>query len=647
MLRDVPLKRGLNLIVGKSSFDLSLSNDPMAMAGHSVGKTTFCRLLRYCLGEERFATEAGEARIRSSLPQSWVGAEIEIDSAPWAVLRPLGAKGTASAQEDASIEELIAATEKSASFYEYRQELGKLLPPHVNHPEMPYKWEHLLAWLSRDQECRLRKFEVWRDSDSQSGTSGFRKPKEYPVHLVRGMLDLLVPEESEWNQNHSELVQRRKQLEEAQRIASQEADYAYREASIGLAEFIGEFSDTRNESQLSFNSPSMLADNRKSALCDERKDLEKLLAEAEEKLFDEKRYVASALEQKNYISAMLVATPPPVQSVSPQPISETEKNKQKLVALNAKIKETVDCPLANYRLLSECTHLNEYIEDLKRVSPIIQLGAALQAKALEKETPKERQRLQAIIQKANESEAALEAAQSRVESCEKERNGILNQIISLDKELDRLTRAMQSFSQAETFSAGGKQGTDLQKRKEDLERIDSEIYYAKNQLDFYRSQSVQRDEGLQKLFDALVKRVLKANYSGAVVSSADDFCPQILQGSINSGAAVESLSFVLLDIAATLGAANGVGSHPGFLLHDSPREADLSIGPYHSLLTELAAITEETGGESSAPFQYIVTTTTEPPEELGHFVRLPLAAHPESELLFRQQLGEKPTLFEA
>ncbi len=307
MLRDVSLKRGLNLIVGRSSFDLTLSNapianDPMAMAGHSVGKTTFCRLLRYCLGEERFATEAGEERIRTSLPQSWVGAEIEIDSVPWAVLRPLGAKGTTSAQEGASVKDLIAAVDKDSGFYEYRQELGKLLPSHVHHPEIPYKWEHLLAWLSRDQECRLRKFEVWRDSDSQSGTSGFRKPKEYPIHLVRGMLDLLVPEEAEWNQKHSELVQRRKQLEEAQRIASQEADYAYREASIGLAKFIGEFTDTRNKRQLSFDSPSVLAENHKTALCDERKKLEKLLTEAEEKLFKEKRYVASALDQKNYIS---------------------------------------------------------------------------------------------------------------------------------------------------------------------------------------------------------------------------------------------------------------------------------------------------------------------------------------------------------
>ena len=344
---------------------------------------------------------------------------------------------------------------------------------------------------------------------------------------------------------------------------------------------------------------------------------------------------------------MLAATPPPVQSTSPQPVSEAEKNKQKLAKLNAKIEDTVDCPLANYRLLSECIHINEYIEDLKKVSPIIQLGEVLQAKALEKETPQERQRLQAIIQKAKESEAALDAAQACVEACEKERNEILSQLISLDKELDRLMRAMQSFSKAESFSAGGKQGSDLQKYKEDLERIDSEIFYAKNQLDFYRGQSVQRDEGLQKLFDALVKRILKSNYSGAVVSSADNFCPQILQGNVNSGAAVESLSFVLLDIAATLGTTNGVGSHPGFLLHDSPREADLSIGPYHSLLTELAAITEETGGETSAPFQYIVTTTTEPPEKIGHLVRLLLAAHPETEMLFRQKLGEKPTLFEA
>ena len=97
VIREIGLHRGLNIIVGKSSRDPALVNNPMAMSGHSVGKTTFCRLLRYCLGEQHFSTESGEQRLRASLPYSWVGAELEIEGTPWAVLRPLGAQKAPSA----------------------------------------------------------------------------------------------------------------------------------------------------------------------------------------------------------------------------------------------------------------------------------------------------------------------------------------------------------------------------------------------------------------------------------------------------------------------------------------------------------------------------------------------------------------------
>jgi hypothetical protein len=52
---------------------------------------------------------------------------------------------------------------------------------------------------------------------------------------------------------------------------------------------------------------------------------------------------------------------------------------------------------------------------------------------------------------------------------------------------------------------------------------------------------------------------------------------------------------------------------PAFLIHDSPREADLGLSPYHRLF-ELVRSLEEIGDQPL--FQYIVTTTTRPPENL-------------------------------
>lgn len=644
VIREVKLHRGLNIIVGKSSRDAALVNNLMAMAGHSVGKTTFCRLLRYCLGEQHFSTESGEQRLRMSLPYSWVGAELEIEGTPWAVLRPLGAqKAQSSAQQESTIEEIIFADEKVSGYFEFRQELDKMLPSHVHHPEITYKWEHLLSWLARDQECRLRKFEVWRDSDSDSDSPGFRKLKKHPIHLVRGMLDLLAPEESEWSHALSDLVARQKNLEDQQHIVEQEADYFYNAASRRLAEFIGEFPDTRVDPMHRLDGPHMRVDALKSKLNAQYKGLEKQLEETERNLFTEQRYVANAQERKRQIDAHRALTPPAPQPVTVKPKTEYEEKKEKLEELTAQVDSGGECNIVGL-LLSKCDHLAAYMKDLEQVERVISLPAEQRKRVFAQMDVQRRERIQAIIKQQEEAEATLQEALRRAAFYEDERKGTLKKLSALEGEMERLNRAMQDFQHAEKLGAGGVKGTQIQQYHEDLEKIDSEIHYAKNQLGFYQAQSAQKDQGLQKLYDEIVRRVLKADYSGSIITSAENFTPQIRQGNAITGAAVESLSFVLLDIASMLAASRGMGHHPGFLVHDSPREADLDIGPYHSLFTELAAITNETGGKNMAPFQYIITTTTEPPADLDDLIRLSLAAHPEKMMLFGQRLEDKGTL---
>jgi hypothetical protein len=67
------------------------------------------------------------------------------------------------------------------------------------------------------------------------------------------------------------------------------------------------------------------------------------------------------------------------------------------------------------------------------------------------------------------------------------------------------------------------------------------------------------------------------------------------------------------DLAAMCMSIEG-GTHiPAFLVHDSPREADLGLSHYHRLF-QLARGLEQFGDQPL--FQYIVTTTTRPPDEL-------------------------------
>jgi hypothetical protein len=77
--------------------------------------------------------------------------------------------------------------------------------------------------------------------------------------------------------------------------------------------------------------------------------------------------------------------------------------------------------------------------------------------------------------------------------------------------------------------------------------------------------------------------------------------------------AMESLKAIAFDLATLLMSIEGRTTLPAFLVHDSPREADLGEAIYHRLfrlMQRLERLSDE------PPFQYIITTTTQPPEDL-------------------------------
>ena len=65
--------------------------------------------------------------------------------------------------------------------------------------------------------------------------------------------------------------------------------------------------------------------------------------------------------------------------------------------------------------------------------------------------------------------------------------------------------------------------------------------------------------------------------------------------------------------------------HPGLLLHDSPREADLNLRIYQRLLDMADAQMREAQRNGEVPHQYIVTTTSLPSQRLQQ--QVPAAWH--------------------
>ena len=90
------------------------------------------------------------------------------------------------------------------------------------------------------------------------------------------------------------------------------------------------------------------------------------------------------------------------------------------------------------------------------------------------------------------------------------------------------------------------------------------------------------------------------------------------------------------DVACLTASILGHGHHPCFHIHDSPREGDMEEPMFHRLFQMIHRL-ETLFADSPPSFQYIVSTTTPPPNELaaesGPYVRLTLDAPNDSSRL--------------
>ena len=86
--------------------DRAASADGDVTVGHGSGKTLFCRLLRYCLGEDRFAPAEQRDRIAGAFPEGRVGAEVMLGGTQWSVVRPIGVGRRHFAIRDADLDQV-------------------------------------------------------------------------------------------------------------------------------------------------------------------------------------------------------------------------------------------------------------------------------------------------------------------------------------------------------------------------------------------------------------------------------------------------------------------------------------------------------------------------------------------------------------
>jgi hypothetical protein len=142
---------------------------------------------------------------------------------------------------------------------------------------------------------------------------------------------------------------------------------------------------------------------------------------------------------------------------------------------------------------------------------------------------------------------------------------------------------------------------------------------------------------LEEHFTFAIQALLGAGAEGRLKLGADALKATVELGGDRSTAAIDSVKVIAFDLATLLLSIEGRTRLPAFLVHDSPREADLGLSVYHRLF-EFAVRLETTGNEPA--FQYIVTTTTAPPAAYGEppYQVLKLMGSPPNERLLMRDL---------
>ena len=139
-------------------------------------------------------------------------------------------------------------------------------------------------------------------------------------------------------------------------------------------------------------------------------------------------------------------------------------------------------------------------------------------------------------------------------------------------------------------------------------------------------------------FDYVVRALLGDQVTAKVEASGRGLALAIEDHGERDSAALATLKLWAFDLAAMTESVEGKGFFPRFLLHDGPREGDMAPDIYERLFLYAQQLEACFSGEPS--FQYIVTTTTEPPDRFtaDPWLRLKLAGTPAEERLLRMDL---------
>lgn len=622
--RTIPLRQGLNIVWAKESG--TAASPGLRSAGHGVGKTSLCLLLRYVLGDDAPAIGALREKAVSGFPKGGVAAKVHVDGVTWIVFRPYGAHGHSLAAAVESLEALLAPGVFN-QFQAYLVALedfsiGRLTSRSLPGSNQPLKWRHMLAWCIRDQRKRFDGFYNWRDGEGL----GFTRPRRDPPVFVSSVLGLLDADVDELirtvEAKQVEVDRAEARLPDLEREPELMLSGALRELRlrVNAAEDEPVFQDIASESI-----ESRVAETTNAGLALEA-DLERQVEAAEDRVMetlgrlkDLKRGVALAEADVGIARSRVTQNQPELDRF-------------------IKLRETLQNPTGRCDIggieISACEHVLQ-----RRARPELNLVRD------EREVKQTAANLAAQLKS---SEQALSVAKSFIKPQEvllsnqrAEGRRIRMRIATSEASRETLKQSWEALKLRQQQRDMGMDNAELVRAQELLTTRKKDLDGLKTRLETRKSQKSNRSDHLKALTRTTGARILGASGHVRFVPGDEHKPFEVAKG----GEAYQVLEVLLGDVVCLVDSATSEESlHPGFLVHDCPREADMSDVLYREFFMAAAEAAEQLASTAGTPFQFIVTTTSAPPLELQNdrYVVLELEPGVEDKLLFKREL--MPTL---
>jgi hypothetical protein len=606
-VRDIKLRPGLNIVWSPDGADDDALAGQANAVGHGSGKTLFCRLIRYCLGEDRFATEAQRERIGTAFLNGIVGAEVILDGICWAIVRPLGVRRRHMAVPGGNLDEIAAGEGTSTGMEPFVEAvdqqiittaLAQLVRPQANGPI----WPIALAWLTRDQECRFDDVLDWRspssDSDSPMPASGQEKGPR--LEALRSFLMAITPEEQATRSEVNRLSEQRRVLDQEIGHRRWEIERTQTRLVTGLdleGQSLPEMplliDLMRRSASTRLASASKIPTGGDAELAAARKQRETARSEWA-RLEGERIRIGALIPAEERTLAMIRGELPGLS------YSKVEA-------------ESPICPICEVpidRALAEGCKLSHKIPDAD-----------------------------ACRQRWNQRQADHDAQAKRVEDLRQEQTKLLPQIAlakqHFDRSVDHVTNIEKTRDAREsTWYSARRLQDDVERLAElfetqeagtkRLRELGTKLETERERLGVFRDKQARVFGRMSEKFDPIVRRLVGHDAKGRITLSGNGLDLSVDMGGDRRTAAIDSLKVLAFDLAAMCVSIEGATRVPSFLLHDSPREADLGLSIYGRLF-DIVQDLERVGGKPL--FQYIVTTTTAPPTEFRERPYLQLKLH--------------------